>query len=71
MSTYVRIWKGSVAEVIPPFTNAAGQLVPIEARYTPEFVASLVDVTGLNPAPAQGWAYDGSKFAPPGAAETQ
>lgn len=71
MSTYVRIWQGAVAEVILPFTNAAGQPVPIEARYTAEFVASLVDVTGLSPVPTQGWTYDGSKFAPPGATEAQ
>lgn len=61
-STYVRVLNGIVMEIIPPYTNPDGEDVPVSERYTEEFVAELVETTGLNPAPLQGWKYDGEKF---------
>ncbi|WP_250538708.1 MULTISPECIES: tail fiber assembly protein [unclassified Caballeronia] len=42
----------------------AGSEIPLEARFTPEFCASCVDITDLTPPPAAGWLYDGSSFSP-------
>lgn len=64
-STYARVLHGSVMEIIPPYTDPDGQAVPISERYTEEFVADLVEITGLDPMPSQGWLYDGKTFAAP------
>lgn len=75
MKTYARIDNGSIAEVIPPVvyeeddpldppSYKAGDEVPIEKRYTPEFVATFVDITDLNPMPGPNWSYRDGKFAP-------
>lgn len=64
MKTYARIDTGVVVEIIQPMQDGAGNEIPVEDRFTPEFVATLVDVTGMNPAPDQRWTYDGSNFTP-------
>lgn len=33
--------------------------------YTPEFIATLVNVTDIEPKPDQWWTYDGTNFYPP------
>lgn len=64
--TYVRVIDGMVVEVIAPaFWPDSGEFIPVEQRYTHEFVETLVDVTALNPMPTQWWTYDGSVFLPP------
>jgi hypothetical protein len=77
MKSYARIQDGVVMEVIPPMTYdadspvgveppwKAGDEIPIDRRYTPELVATMVDITGISPQPQQWWTYDGAKFSPP------
>lgn len=55
MKIYARIVDGAVFEIINPMSDENGEEIPIEQRFTPEFVASLVDITGVSPFPAQGW----------------
>ncbi|WP_082378044.1 tail fiber assembly protein [Caballeronia cordobensis] len=43
--------------------HRAGDYIPIENRYTPEFVAVLVDITGRDPMPTVGMVYDGTNFS--------
>lgn len=67
--TYALLQDGLVSEIIPPFQNESGDYVPIDERYVPEFVAQMVDITNIKPAPQQGWTYDAKKgFAAPVAA---
>ncbi|VWC14128.1 hypothetical protein BLA6993_05499 [Burkholderia lata] len=63
MKTYAQIYNGRVSEIIPPRLDYAGAEMPIEARYTPQFVATLVDITSVSPSPRVGWTYDGTKFS--------
>lgn len=42
----------------------SGDEIDIADRFTPDFVATCVDITDLDPQPQQGWTYDGSSFAP-------
>ncbi|MDI2595036.1 tail fiber assembly protein [Pseudomonas sp. 681] len=67
MKIYARIEGGVVVEIIQPWAGADGVQVdiPIEDRFTPEFVATLVDITDLNPMPLEQWLYDGSTFEAP------
>lgn len=65
MSTYARIDHGIVVEIIGPYVDQNGTEVPIGQRYTAAFVQTLVDVTGISPAPAQRWTYDGKNFSAP------
>lgn len=55
MSVYARIENGLVAEIIQPLFKDDGTEWPIEARFTAEFVATLVDITGMDPQPLGGW----------------
>jgi hypothetical protein len=67
MHTYARIDNGIVMEVIQPmtydidspegceYTFKAGDEIPIERRFTPEFVSTLSDITGISPQPEYGW----------------
>lgn len=48
MSTYANIMHGAVAEIITP-------PAPIAECYSPAFVAGLVDVSAVTPAPQPGW----------------
>lgn len=76
MRTYAHIDQGRVAEIIGPLSYAedvidengevihkAGDDIPIGDRYTPEFVATLVDITDLDPMPTAGMIYDGTNFS--------
>ncbi|MEX3933257.1 hypothetical protein AB4Y32_15890 [Paraburkholderia phymatum] len=77
MKTYARIQQGIVAEIIPPMQYDAdnpagialawklGDEVPIERRYTPDLVSTMVDITSVSPQPQQGWSYDGKVFTAP------
>ena len=61
---YARIEDKIVVEMIWPYIDD-GYEWPIELRFPPEFVATLVDVTEIEPKPAASWTYDGSVFAAP------
>lgn len=67
MKTYARVDNGVVVEIIPPSSNneGGGADIPIEDRFTPEFVESLVDITTIVPPPGEHWTYDGEVFAAP------
>ncbi|MBB3012026.1 hypothetical protein [Cupriavidus alkaliphilus] len=65
MKTYVRIDGGVVVELIRPMVDEDGKDVPIEARYHPDFVATLVDVTDITPIPVQGDVYADGEFTKP------
>lgn len=81
MHTYAHIDNGIVIEIIEPmiydvdapegceFEFKKGDEVPIGRRFVPALVARMVDITGISPQPAYGWAYDGAKFSPPAGAE--
>lgn len=64
MRFYARVVNGRVFETIDPFFNNEGQYVPIEERFVPSFVEELIDITDIEPMPAQGWAFDGINFYP-------
>jgi hypothetical protein len=65
MKTYARIDTGTVVEIIQPMQDAQGNEIGIDGRFTPEFVATLVDITDANPVPQERWSFDGSSFNPP------
>jgi hypothetical protein len=69
MKTYARIVSGAVFEIIDPVSDASGNEVPIDERFTPEFVATLVDITDVSPRPDQHWSATQSgqtwTFSPP------
>ena len=46
---YARIEAGLVVEIIEPFTDAEGRLVPIEERFHPDIVAHLVEYDPAHP----------------------
>ncbi|GJH14957.1 hypothetical protein CBA19CS22_00465 [Caballeronia novacaledonica] len=62
MKTYARIEEGVVAEIIKPMVDAEGNEIPIEARFHPDFVAALVDITDISPQPKEQDRYDGAAF---------
>ncbi|WP_313461704.1 hypothetical protein [Pseudomonas nitroreducens] len=45
--------------------SLAGKAVPIEARFSEEFISSLIDVSEIDPMPEQGWLYDNGAFVEP------
>lgn len=49
MKIYAYVENGVVSEVIQPLLDNEGSEIPIDQRYTPEFVANCVDVTGIDP----------------------
>ena len=65
MKVYARVDGGVVQEIIEPLADLEGNEYPIEERFTPELVAQMVDITGINPRPDQMWTYDGSVFSEP------
>ena len=73
VKTYARIdstfSQPTVMEIIGPATDAEGNEVPINDRFTAEFVADLVDITAATPQPACWWtaieANGAWSFAPP------
>jgi len=58
--TYARVDDGIVAELI--VLDAA---INISTLFHPSTVLQMFDVTGMDPMPEVGWAYDGSTFSPP------
>lgn len=65
MATYVRIEDVFGATVVVEVFN--GTKTDIKKRYHPDFVATLIDVSGVSPSPDQWWTYDGTTFQPPAA----
>lgn len=63
--TYVRVTDGIVRETVQPFFNERGEYVPIQERFVPEYVDSLVEITGMDPAPTDWWLYSDGVFSPP------
>nr|WP_314614276.1 tail fiber assembly protein [uncultured Pseudomonas sp.] len=63
--TYVRVQDGLVYETVSPFINDAGDYVPIEERFAPDYVNSLVDITDVSPQPEPWWTYSEGVFSPP------
>lgn len=55
MKIYARIQDGLVAEIIQPAADAEGNEIPIGERFHPFLVATMVDVTGVDPMPDQEW----------------
>lgn len=54
-------------EVWDLLSGRVGSEIPIEQRFTPEFVSKLVDISELNPLPVPGMSYlDGQFLAPEG-----
>lgn len=46
MKIYARVDNALVVEIIPPYVNESSEEVPIEQRYTAEFVLTLMDIQG-------------------------
>lgn len=76
MKIYARIVAGTVEEIILPATydsdgefdgvvHQAGDEIPIDRRFHPVIVQTLVDITNVSPMPAQRWTYDGTTFKAP------
>jgi len=51
MKTHIRIEVGVVMETIRPATNEEGSEIPIGLRFTPQFVATLVELPEGQEAP--------------------
>ena len=74
MRIYARIEGGRVVEIVRPFVSEEGVEYAIEDSFTPQFVATLVEITGLEPQPTEGMTYENGLFAeyippPPTSAE--
>ncbi|WP_338523377.1 hypothetical protein NUH87_26865 [Pseudomonas batumici] len=65
MKTYARVDQGVVVEIVLPYATDEGVEVPIEERFTADFVAQMVDITGITPQPDQRWTYAKGVFAAP------
>lgn len=65
MKVYARVEGGIVQEIVQPNPDEEGNERPIEERFAADFVAQMVEVTGLNPPPACWWVYDGEHFKAP------
>lgn len=55
MQTYARIANGIVVEIIGPLMDGEDNEIPIAERFTPELVATMVDITDASPEPEQWW----------------
>ena len=65
MKTFALVESGSVVEIIEPLCDNEGFEISVEVRYHPDVVAKLVDITGWEPQPSQGWLIDGGQAQPP------
>lgn len=65
MKIYAFIQRGEVAEIILPATWPDGTEIDIHDRFSPEFVAQMVDITDLDPKLGLHWKYSGGEFTPP------
>ena len=77
MKTYARIESGVYVETISPAVYDAespqweegqpsriGEEIPIELRFAPEMVLTMVDITDIVPMPQINWIYSGGVFSP-------
>lgn len=65
MKTYARIFEEKVVEIILPITGDDGIEVPIELRFTPDYVLSMVEITDIDPMPQEAWTYVDGFFSAP------
>lgn len=66
MTIYASVRQSIVVEIILPLLKDDGVTEwPIENRFPAEFVATLVDITDINPSPGQGWGYRDGVFLTP------
>lgn len=78
MKTYGYINNGILQEIILPALYDAehpdrqegdpsriGIEIPIEERFTSEFIESLIDITAITPQPQPNWTYVDGVFTPP------
>lgn len=65
MKIYAFIQRGEVAEIIQPATWPDETEIDIKDRFTPEFVAQMVDITDLDPMPGLHWTYENGVFKEP------
>ncbi|WP_283149026.1 DUF4376 domain-containing protein [Silvimonas soli] len=65
MTVYAYVQNGVVVELVASASDANGKDIPLDQRFVPDFVASLVDLTGVEPQPEQRWTYDGKVFTDP------
>ena len=63
MKIYARIENNTVVEVIQPLLYDDGTSIPIELRFIPEFVATLIDITDVDPMPEERWEYIDGLFS--------
>jgi Caudovirales tail fibre assembly protein, lambda gpK len=64
MKSYARLDHDVVVEIITPPIDLEGNQYSIDVCYTPEFVATCIEVTNIDPQPEQGWVYNGVAVAP-------
>ncbi len=64
MKTYARINSGVVVEIINPLV-LDGIEIPVEDRFTAEYVSTMVRSDTANPLPEGGWTYANGAFKPP------
>lgn len=65
MKIYAFVQNGEVVEIIQPAADAAGREINIKDRFCPDFVSSMVDISGLKTVPGLHWKYvDGVFFEP-------
>ena len=77
MKSYARVDGGVYVELISPMAyedespywvegdpSRIGDEIPIELRFTPEFISWLVEITDMNPEPQLGWVHIDGGFAP-------
>lgn len=62
---YVVVEQGVVREIIEPGYDLDGIEYPIDERFPPELVSTMVEVTDLDPQPDQNWTYENGVFSQP------
>jgi hypothetical protein len=62
LKIYARLENNVVQEIIKPLLYDDGTDIPIELRFIPEFVATLVDITNEQPMPDERWVYLDGEF---------
>ena len=65
MKIYAYIIEGFVKEIVQPFTDEDGNEVPVEKRFTEDFIKSLQDISTTSPKPKQGWMFKDNQFKDP------
>lgn len=62
---YVVVEHGVVREIIEPGYDLDGIEYPIDERFPPELVSTMVEVTDVDPRPDQNWTYENGVFSQP------